>query len=380
MRASVLALLLLAGPAWGASRAVPASRIDPASRFDAGRRAFGAGRYEEALHELMLALMARPDDVRVRELMRRAGESLIAADERKLSRARRALLEDYRAALEVERRRAERWNAWLLQANAGLAGGRFSQAFDDSGRVLEDNPLHAEAKAAQRRARLGLTRAIGTGKTLAGKDRLVYRGLFSFVSGRPERARAELADALKLEGPAELEDDRIRHYLALVTPVVPAPAPAPEAETLDLSLEPSLTLETEKRAKPKRVVRRRRAPARAPIARPGEAALAQGLARLEEGSYDEAVELLERSLGEAPGSGAAQSALVKARLGREERRARGKADAERLYAAGLLLYGQGLRAQAVAQWKKAVAADPDHAYAARALSHAEQELREEEAR
>lgn len=340
MRASVLFVLLLASLTLpfmnGAARAAVGAAVLPAAHFDAGRQALRDGRYENALHELMLAVMAHPDDEAAREYMRRAAETLAEQDLRRVSSERRALLEAYRDGLDVERRRAEAWTAWLLQADAARKGGRWAEALDDAQRVVDDNPLHRDAKEARRSASYGLSRALGYGsRRLSRRDLLVYRGLFSVISSQPERARRFLSDALALgEGEGELEDARVRYWLAKVTPVVAAPKPilppAPKPE-------PKIAPKPKPKRRPAVVV------APKPAIDPAEQARAE----------------------------------VKARLEAEEKAARDHAEAERQYSLGLMLYAQGKRVEAIERWKQAVALDPGHGFAARALSHAQKELEEE---
>lgn len=341
MRASVLAALLLAS---APARAAVGAAMLPGAHVDAGRQALRDGRYENALHELMLAVMAHPDDEAAREDMRRAADALIEQDLRRVSSERRSLLEAYRDSLDYERRRAEAWTGWLLQAEAARKDGRWAEALDDAQRVVDENPLHRDAKEARRLATYGLSRALGYGsRRLSRRDLLVYRGLFSVISNQPERARRFLSDALALdEGQGELEDERVRWWLAKVIPVDGAPRtvppPAPKVELV----EPKPKAKSKPAAKPVR-----KAPAVVVAPKP-------------------AVDPAEQARAEA-----------KARIAAEEKAARDHAEAERQYSLGLMLYAQGKRVEAIERWKQAVALDPGHGFAARALSHAQKELEEE---
>jgi tetratricopeptide (TPR) repeat protein len=337
------------------------------SHFDQGRRAFRQGQYELTLREMMMVIIERPADARAREYMRQAGERLIAQDLEKLDSEHRALLQAYREALERGRRQAEAWTGWLLQARASASSGLWARAYDDAQRVLDENPFHADAKATQNEAVLGVARTLGGDViTLSKKNWLIYRGLFFLRDRQLDQAREALRKALTLGSTAaELGDERVRLYLARATP---APVLAP------IQIQPPLPPAPAPVARPRPVVRR----APTPTLQPGQWAYAQGSAKLAAGLFEEAIDLFERAIEEAPHHEAARQALPRARLALEESVKQRRVEAEQLYVLGLMLYGQGRRADAVERWGRAVSLDPEHGYAARALSHARQELEEEQ--
>lgn len=361
-RVSALAAvsLLLAQPL----HAMPggAAPVMAQAHFDLGRQAFKQGRYELTLHEMMLTLLERPSDTRAREYMRLAGEKLIEQDIDSVSRDRRLLLEGYADALERGRRQAEVWKGRLLQSQAEALQGRWARSYDDAQRVLSENPEHADARAAQKHAVHGLAKTLSSRSKLGPKDWLVYRGLFFLADRQPQPARKALTEAVTLSDTvAELEDERLRFYLARLSPLPAAPAAVP--------LRPMPA------PKPKGdIPMARKAPA--PTPQPGQWAYSEGVKKAEAGLFEAAIELFERALAEAPGHPAAQEALLRARLSLQEDMKRRRLEAAQLYAVGLMLYGQGRRADAVARWKRVIALDPEHGYADRALAHAEQELRE----
>lgn len=367
-RFRLLAVLLSGTPLWAAAPAltqvpapIPAPALAPApgSHFDQGRRAFREGRYEDTLREMMLTLFDKSNDAQAREYMRLAGEKLIAQDLERTGRERRALLEGYREALEQGRRRAEIWKSWILQAQASANAGRWAASYDDAQHVLDDNPVHADAAAARTQALRGLILTLGSTHTLSPKNFLTYRGLFLMADAKLDEARKALGDAVTLGDPGEVEDARLRTYLARL-----APPPAPEA-----SIAPPDT------QAPTPPARARKAP-RSPV-QPGAWAYAAGVKKIEAGAFEEAIELFERALSEFPDHPQARQALLRARIAGEEAMKVRKVDADRLYGLGLMLYGQGKRVEALENWRKAVALDPQHGYAGRALAHAEQELEEE---
>ena len=351
---ALAAAALLSSPVWGLTLVGPTAAPN-ASHFDLGRQAFKSAQYELTLHEMMMVLIERPKDARAREYMRLAGEKLIAAGEGEVSGERRKLLEDYSSELDLGRRQAMTWMGWVLQSRASSGSRRWARGYDDAERVMIENPLHEDAKEAQRAAREGLVRSIGDGAKLAEKDRLIYVGLFStFEKRNHEGARQALRDALALEGAAELDEERIRYYLNKLAPEAPVEPPVVR--------------------KPKPV---KKAPAAAP--EPGQWAFAQGRQKFEAGEIEEAIELFERALGEAPDHAEAREALVKARAALVEALKTRRQEAAQLYTVGLMLYGQGHRAEAIQRWRRVVKLDPEHNYAARALRHAEDELAREKA-
>jgi len=342
-----------------------------APHFDAGRRAFERGQYELSLREMMRATLERPSDARAREYMRQAGERLIASDIDQLDGEHRDLLRDYRETLERGRLQAQVWTGWMLQARAAAASGLWARAYDDAQRILDDNPFHADAKDMQKDAIMGVARALAGPAMGRNKDWLIYRGIFFITDRQPKQARQALRDALALsEVRGEIVDERVRYYLSLLSaPPTRAPIAAPPPAPVVAPI-----------AAPKRpvpVVRRK--PVRTPsvtIAQPGQTAYAQGIVKLEAGLFEEAIELFERTLAEAPAHATAPQMLLRARLALEEETRRRKADAERLYGLGLVFYSQGRRVEAAEHLRRALAADPKHTYAARALARVEQELQE----
>lgn len=358
------ALPLLALSLCAAARVPPPPA--PPAHFDAGRRAYGQARYEEALHEMMMALVENPRDSRAREYMRWAGEKLIEQDLSRQAGERGELLKAYRSELDLGKAKALAWNGWLLQSRASAAGGRWARAYDDAQRVLDDNPFHEDARHAQQAAAVGLARALAARGKRAPKDALVYRAVFMLADRQKEAARRAFADSLALPEAAEVEDERLRLYLARLTPKAPKPEqPAPAVAKPPVPAPPRVA------SRPKNA---KKAPVAAPT--PGEWAYSQGMSKLEAGLYDEAVELLERASAEAPEDARVAEALVRARLGLEQDMKRRRVEAAKLYGVGLLLYGQNRRAEAVATWRRVVSLDPQHGYASRALAHAEQELEE----
>lgn len=341
LRVSAAALLLCAGLSWGA----PSAALRPSS-FARGELAFRQGRYEAALHEMMLVILERPGDDKAREYMRLAAEKLAAQDQTGVDQQRRAMLFEYRGALETGRRQAQQWNGWVGESRSAAAEGRWARSYDAAQRVIEENPNHADAQNAKKRAIIGLSRAMEAGASLplSPKDWEVYRGLFSLVNDKNSEAREAFGSALDLFGTSEVEESRLRTYLALVTPaespvqVAAAPAPVqPEPPR-----EPAVTA-------PAQPVKGQETAAVAPV-RPVKKPKVRKPA-------PEAIKLQEPKFTE------------------EELKAR-KSDAARLYGVGLVLYGQGDKAGAVSSWKKSVGLDPENKYASRALKHAEQELLE----
>lgn len=342
-----------------------------APHFDAGRRAFDRGQYELALREMMLATLERPSDARARAYMRQAGERLIATDIEELDGEHRALLLDYRETLERGRLQAQVWAGWMLQARAAAAAGSWARAYDDAQRILADNPSHADAREMQKNATIGVARALAGPTARRDKNWLIYRAIFFITDHQPEQARSALKDALNMgEAAGELSDERVRYHLSLLrmslpaTPIVAAPPPPVAAPQRPVPVA---------RRKPERKPARK---APVTIAQPGQTAYAQGSAMLESGLFREAIELFERTLVEAPAHADAPQMLLRARLALEEETRRRKADAERLYGLGLMLYSQGQRADAAERFRRALAANPEHSYAARALARVERELQE----
>ncbi len=359
----------------GLLRALPAAAAPfaGAPHFDAGRRAFERGQYELSLREMMLATLERPSDARAREYMRQAGERLIASDIDQLDGEHRDLFRDYRDTLEHGRLQAQAWTGWMLQARASAASGLWARAYDDASRILDDNPFHADAKDMQKDAIMGVARALAGPAMGRNKDWLIYRGIFFITDRQPKQARQALRDALALgEAAGELSDERVRYYLSRFTvPPVVAPIAAPVVAPIAAPVvAPKLPVARRKpESKPER-----KAPVT--IAQPGQTAYAQGIVKLEAGLFEEAIELFERTLAEAPAHATAPQMLLRARLALEEETRRRKADAERLYGLGLVFYSQGQRVQAAEHLRRALAADPKHTYAARALARVEQELKE----
>lgn len=367
-RIRLLAVLLSSTPLWASAPALtqvpapasaPALAPAPGSHFDQGRRAFRQGRYEDTLREMMLALFDKPNDAHAREYMRLAGEKLIAQDFERAGRERRALLKGYREALERGRRHAEIWESWILQAQASANAGRWAASYDDAQHVLDDNSAHADAFAARNQALRGLALTLGSTHTLSPKNFLTYRGLLLMADAKLEEARKALGDAVTLGEPGEVDDDRLRIYLGRL-----APAPAPE-----IAIAPP---DTKAPAAPARVRKTPRSPVQ-----PGAWSYAAGVKKAEAGLFDDAIELFERALSELPDHPQARQALLRARIAGEAAMKVRKADADRLYGLGLMLYGQGRRVEAVESWRRAVALDPQHGYASRSLAHGEQELEEE---
>lgn len=342
----LMAMLLGAAPARCTPAAPSAAQL---SHFDLGRQAFRQGRYETALHEMMLTLMERPSDARAREYMRLAGEKLVEQDRKGIDQGRRALMLDYREALEKGRLQAQAWTGWVLESKAAASGGRWALSFDDAQRVIEDNPSHAEAQAARKDASAGLEKVLAAAGSyyLSPKNWLIYRGLFFFINSRPAQAHEALASALASRDAGEIGDTRLRMYLAMVAP---AEATAPLAVASAAS-QPARTPEPREPAAA-------REPA-AVIEPAAEAPAPPRAARIPKVRKPSAEIVIE----EEP------------RLTGEEIKAR-KADAARLYSVGLVLYGQGSKAEAVLSWKQSASLDPDNKFVSRALKHAEQELRE----
>ena len=327
LRASVLtALLLSACPSRGAPPAGLGAA--PQSHFSIGHQAFSQGRYEVTLHEMMLTLIEKPNDSRAREYMRLAGDELVSQNLKELSRERSALLSAYREALEAGRLRTQAWQSRLTEAGNSASRGRWARSYDDAQRVLEDNSSHADAIAARRNAAAGLARVLASGGafSLSPKDLLIYRGLIFLSDARFGQAREALGSALTLPEAGEIEDARLRMYAALAAPA-PAPAPAP-------GLQAGL---------------------------PG----ADGAAAAGSAQGRPETEQKPRKPAAAP-----------VRQWTAEEIAVRRADAARLYSAGLVLYGRGNKAEAVASWRQAVELDPENKYASRALKHTEKELQE----
>lgn len=370
LRAKALAAAVLGA---GLLRELPAfaAPFAAAPHFDAGRRAFERGQYELSLREMMLATLERPSDARAREYMRQAGERLIASDLDQLDGERGTLLRDYRETLKRGRLQAQVWTGWMLQARAAAASGLWARAYDDASRILDDNSFHADAKGIQKDAIMGVARTLAGPAMRRNKDWLIYRGLFSLTVRQPAQARQALRDALALgEADGEISDERVRYYLSRLT--VP-PVVAPKRP-----VGPSITASGRSTSSPNGSVARRKPESKAPvtIAQPGQTAYAQGIVKLEAGLFEEAIELFERTLAEDPAHATAPQRMLRARLALEEETRRLKADAERLYGLGLVFYSQGQRVEAAEHLRRALAANPKHAYAARALARVEQELQE----
>ena len=187
--------------------------------------------------------------------------------------------------------------------------------------------MHADAQAARKNALIGLTRIMpaAASSSLSPKDLLIYRGIFFLANSQLAQAREALSSALTMFGTGEIGDTRLKMYLSMVTsaaasmPVAAAPA-VPAALVAPVPTQPAIRHKVRKPAAEKVV---------------------------------------------------AQTHW----MSEEEIKVR-QADASRLYTVGLVFYGQGKKEEAVSSWKQAVSLDPDNKYAARALKHAEQELRE----
>lgn len=348
-----------------------AAPAPPTSHFLMGRQAFTSGRYELTLHEMMLTLLEQPSNARAREYMRLAGEKLRAADLARANTERRALLAGYSHALEFERRRAAVWTGWVNSARAAGDNGLWAKAYDDAQRVLDENSSHGDAAAQRKRAQLAIARTLAGRNELSQKDWFIYRGLFLLADGQKQPAAAALSSALALtETPGEIETSSVRLYLARV-----APQQQVEPGTVPQEIVPVPFQRRVEGTLPRRMARSRPAPPA--VAQPGQAAFASGTLKFKAALYEEAIELFERTLSEAPDFAAASTALLRARLALDEQVKARKASAASLYAVGLMLYGQGRRSEAVEHWKRVVTLDPDHGYAERALRHAQQELQEQ---
>lgn len=373
-RFRLLAVLLSGTPLWAAAPALtqvpaPAPTLAPApapaSHFDQGRQAYRQGRYEDTLREMMLTLFEKPHDARAREYMRLAGERLIAQDLERTDRERRVLLEGYRGSLELGRRRAEIWKGRMLQAQAAANSGRWAASYDDAQRVLDENSFHSDALDVRKEAVRGLALTLGSTHKMSPKDYLIYRGLFLMADAKLEEARKTLGDAVTLSERGEVEDARLRTYMArLAPPPAPEIAAAPPTSKTPIAPPDSTSPAHVRKAPPS-------------PARPGATTYAAGLKLAESGMFEEAIELFERTLSASPDHPQARQALLRARIAGEAAMKVRKADADRLYGLGLMLYGQGRRVEAVESWRKALALDPLHGYAGRALAHGEQELAEE---
>lgn len=382
MRPAKLAALLLA-----AAQAASAASI---SHFELGQRAFEQGRYETALHEMMQVLLSRPYDRRAQEYMRWAGEKLRSKQQRRSDEDLRGMMDDHQDALDRGRTQAATWKAWVQDADDSALAKQWALSYDAARRVLDENPAHSDAKAAADRARQGMARTLGDEKSSPRKkDRHLYHGLLYSIGGQSDRAREELGAALALEdSDSELGDERIKFYLVRAGGRVPRALPGEtrvarardEGEASEGEAEPSAARPLpprRRKAAPKTLVP---TPSQAPFApvsqQTAKEAYEAGVQRASEERYGEAIELFARALVKEPGYPGAAEGLMQARQSLQDQTKKRKDEASALYQSGLLLYGQGELAQAVASWKRALELDPDNGFVQRALSHAEQELRE----
>lgn len=377
----------------GAAPAPAPAAVAAAAHLERGRQAYQNGDYESCLEEMMAALVteARPGGPEpgpgvAREYLRLASEGLLARERRAISRQRRDILRAYDAALGEARQAALRWNDWIFHGRRAMRKDRWAFAYDRFSAVLSENARHEDAAGGLGEARLGLAAVLAGDAPRHKKDELLYVGLMAFDWRDHAEARRALQEALDrpdLRG--ELDDERIQWFLDRLPqenkpgkpellaslPGVPSP---PSARAAPRPPGPGSGPPVKARPAPA-APRVGAAAVRAP--RPGQYAHAQGSALRREGRLEEAVELFARAVEEAPGVDEFRRELVKARHDLEESRRLGKAEAQKLYTLGILLYGQGRPAEALAQWRKALRLDPGHPYAERALRHVEQELAEE---
>lgn len=355
----------------------PALPAAAASHFDQGRQAFERGRYEVVLHEMMLVVMARPTDKEAREYMRWAGEKLIAQQNKRVERDRRALLKRYQDALERGRRQAANWAEWLEQSRVSAKAREWARAHDEAQRVLDENGAHADAEAARKRARRGLTRVLARRNSLGQKDKRIYRGLFYLADGQKDAARVEFNAALALkDASGEIFDDRVRLYLVRAGEGA-VPAAGGDRASPRVARRKPRSSKPPVRATPDLTTAVLATPPEVVTGEPGKAAYELGVAKASQGLHEEAIALYARALNEAPGNVAAGEALMQAKAALRGQRQSHKAEAAKLYRLGLMLYGQGKLAESVTHLKRVVALDPNHGYAQQALSHAEQELQEQ---
>ncbi|MBI5623783.1 MAG: hypothetical protein HY924_08400 [Elusimicrobia bacterium] len=325
------------------------------SSFERGLEAYLAGDFEGCLESMMGAVMEGDQPGLAREYIRLSGKRLVDRDRRDISAQRRELLREGRALLKEEKRKAVRWTTWLRKSRVAADRERWVEAFDWARRVTEENPLHEEAQEAQAVLRRSMAKHASQGSFRDRKETLLYSAMLAYLAGSREEARAQWTEALEwdsLEG--EIDDERIRHYLAALPAAQAPPAalpPAPPPALVAAAPEPKPAL-----------------PA------PGEWSYSHGMAKAREGRWAEAVELLEQALSEAPEHPRARKDLVEARMKLSEQAAAGRARAKELYMAGIMSYGQGRLEDALTQWRAAVQADPGHVYAHKAIQHVEKEL------